>query len=241
MKKYICSAIFLFGSFSSPAEFIFSPNGGVLDFQSGIPFFTTSSQTPGVRYQQIYGSGDFLSHGASQYLITELAFGVSGGDLVTLSNMQINLSTSAKVPDGLSSTFGENVGPDDAVVYSGRLPVDGVGTSFNFHIPLQHPFLYDANAGSLLLDVRNFRTIAFSGTFSLMDGANSSLDRISSAASFNVNSPTAGLFVNTSGLATRFTVTPVAEPSAVLMIALGLVAFVGWRWKLNLRNKSSGS
>src|SRR5947207_2104945 len=109
------------------ADLIFAPNGAI-NYQMAPPFFTDTFATPTLRYQQIYSRSPFLSQGASQYLVTELAFsfsavgivggGVGGNGTITLSNIQIALSSSEKAVGGLSATFAENVGADDTVVYA---------------------------------------------------------------------------------------------------------------------------
>src|SRR5690242_878780 len=75
---------------------------------NNFPFDSTSPQ----RYQQVYASSQFGAGG----LITQLAFRPDGlvghAFSVTISNIQIDLSTTIAAPDGLSSIFASNVGPD---------------------------------------------------------------------------------------------------------------------------------
>jgi hypothetical protein len=80
----------------------------------------------------------------------------------TISNLQINLSTTSVEPDHLNSTFAQNVGTDDTVVFQGSLTVSSrfVGPTngpkeFDIVIPLLTPFLYDPSRGNLLIDFRN--------------------------------------------------------------------------------------
>jgi hypothetical protein len=81
----------------------------------------------------------------------------------TVANIQFNLSTTTRNPDGLSPTFANNVGFDDTVVFSGPLTISSQFTGppngpkdFDIIIPLSTPFLYNPAAGNLLLAVRNF-------------------------------------------------------------------------------------
>ncbi len=81
----------------------------------------------------------------------------------TISNLQINLSTTSIEPDHLNGTFAQNVGPDEVVVFQGSLAVSSrfVGPAngpkeFDIIIPLTTPFLYDPRRGNLLIDFRNF-------------------------------------------------------------------------------------
>jgi hypothetical protein len=80
----------------------------------------------------------------------------------TISNLQINLSTTSVEPDHLNATFAQNVGPDEVVVFQGPLIVSSgfVGPmygpkEFDIIIPLSTPFVYDPGRGNLLVDIRN--------------------------------------------------------------------------------------
>jgi hypothetical protein len=80
----------------------------------------------------------------------------------TIPNLQINLSTTSQEPNYLSSTFAQNVGADEAVVFQGPLTVSSrfVGPTngpkeFDIIIPLTTPFMYDPTRGNLLIDFRN--------------------------------------------------------------------------------------
>src|SRR5690349_9782554 len=88
------------------------------------PFVITGSQAPSVRFQQIYAAGDFQAVVAGPLQITELAFATVSGSVpmdIVIPNVVLHLSTSSKVPDGLSATFADNLGPDDMTVFSGSL------------------------------------------------------------------------------------------------------------------------
>jgi hypothetical protein len=117
------------------------------------------------RSQSVYGAVNFPSD--IGLVITELRFRpdyfYGRAFTATISNIQINLSTTLRNPESLSSTFANNVGTDDTVVFSGSLTVSSqfIGPptgpkEFDIVVPLTTPFLYNPAAGHLLLEVRNF-------------------------------------------------------------------------------------
>src|SRR5213592_3510075 len=71
------------------------------------------------RYQQVYDQSQFLRTPASGF-VTTIRFRIDSSGYSfggTLPNIQINLSTIVKPPDGLSTNFDENIGADDTVVF----------------------------------------------------------------------------------------------------------------------------
>jgi hypothetical protein len=115
------------------------------------------------RSQQIYGASQFPT---GPIVINELRWRPSlvwGTNFsLTLSNVEIHLSTTARSAGGLSTTFASNVGPDDTTVYSGALHLAtgftgpaGGPLDLDVAVPLQIPFLYTPAANNnLLLDIR---------------------------------------------------------------------------------------
>jgi hypothetical protein len=134
-------------------------------FPTPVPFFITHAPNApvgeSIRYQQVIGSVDFEVYGVHQCLITELRFfaGSVWSDSVTVSNVQVNLSTTQSAPGGLNVAFGANVGADDTRVFLGPLTVSRQDSCDGLCIPLNPPFPYNAKAGNLLMDVRNFQSI----------------------------------------------------------------------------------
>src|SRR5881628_1970306 len=117
MKELLCTLTFvcLMCSQRVGAALIYSPDRG--DAQNSIPF--SYGPMASLRYQQIYGAADFAAISAGGGMITSLAFGFAdshtfGGGV---SNVQINLSTTSRAVDGLSTTFAQNIGVDDKIVF----------------------------------------------------------------------------------------------------------------------------
>jgi hypothetical protein len=169
------------------------------------PFDLGGAGLTSLRYQQVYASSQFGAVPPGGAFITALAFRVGAGwgaFAATLPNVQIDLSTTPKVPDGLDTTFANNVGPDDTIVYSGALTLSSVDggspTPFDIIIPLTTPFWYDPPAGDLLLDVRNFGG-GSSQPFDAVFATNDSVSRVWGP----VGSSTGG--TDTVGLVTEFT------------------------------------
>lgn len=89
-----------------------------------------------MRLQQAYGAPQFPGY---PIVIREIRWRPSArygqAFSATISNFQVNLSTTGRTPTGLSSVLANNVGPDDAVVFQGALslssafsgPAGGIG------------------------------------------------------------------------------------------------------------------
>src|ERR1051325_4313452 len=151
----------LFVSFSK-ADTVVAPNNmatGDSAFGSGV------LRASNYREQTVYSATHFPADIA--LLITELRYrpdyATGRAFNTTIANIQINLSTTARNPDGLNSIFANNVGFDDTIVFSGALNISsqflGPPTGpkdFDIRIPLSTPFLYNPAAGNLLVDIRNF-------------------------------------------------------------------------------------
>jgi hypothetical protein len=128
------------------------------DFGNLFPLFSANP----IRYQQVFDAGQFARLNSGGGLINRIAFRGHGPGVPftgTVAQLQVNLSTTSKAPDGLSSTFADNVGADDAQVFSGpfqaAVTFTGDPTNFEVAINFTTPFFYDPTKGNLLLDVRN--------------------------------------------------------------------------------------
>jgi phosphatidylinositol-3-phosphatase len=115
-----------------------------------------------IRYQQVFDAAQFSRLNPGGGLINRIAFRGHGPGTPftgTVAQLQVNLSTTSKTPDGLSSTFAENVGADDTQVFSGpfqtAVTFTGDPTNFEVVINFTTPFYYDPAKGNLLLEVRN--------------------------------------------------------------------------------------
>jgi hypothetical protein len=170
-----------------------------------------------VRYQQVYGSGNF----AGPMTITGLTFfntayhpgSIAGGDYT------VRLSTTGKAVNGLSSTFAENTGADVQTFFTGALGGPIGGPSFTI---AGSAFTYDPALGNLLLDVSKTGS---GDAFSVyLDNQSSAPDgRFSRVYSFS-DGPT-GDTNNNYGLVTRFEnqSAVVPEPSTWALLATGVV------------------
>lgn len=238
-SRHLLALLVLVGTATGArADFIVVPNGNTAVEGSGansFPFATVA--VPTQRYQQVYAASQF---GVSPVVITQIAFRpdavFANPFAYTIANIQINLSTTAAAPDGLSTTFANNVGPNDTVVYSGALAlstadVPGAGNTraFDIVINLQTPFAYDPAAGNLLLDVRRFTAPPLGSAFDATGLAGDAVSRVftNNLIAGGVNSPTG--VADTTGLVTRFTFSTVPEPAAVVVFGLCVAGLAGAR------------
>lgn len=115
-----------------------------------------------IRIQQVYAASHFPN---LPIWIRELHWRAKPGEkasTASLPDFDLRLSTTAKSPNGLSSTFAENVGTDEVVVLKGRVDLEtnangpAAGPNpFDLLIRFRTPFLYDPSKGNLLVDIRN--------------------------------------------------------------------------------------
>ncbi|QDU36976.1 hypothetical protein Mal4_12790 [Maioricimonas rarisocia] len=183
---------------------------------NGFPFNIANFGRNSQRYQQIYDAGDFAAL-SGPVLITELIFrpdiGTGRRFSSTLPDIQINLSTTTFAVDQLSTTFADNVGTDDTIVFDGALSLSSADTGagprdFDIVIVLDTPFLYNPAAGNLLLDVRNYGG-GFTTQFDAHFASSDPTSRTSTNVTGGVNSTTAD-FADSGGLVTKFTYVPAA-------------------------------
>jgi hypothetical protein len=87
---------------------------------NAFPFSPATFSVSSQRYQQVFAASQFAAV-SGPHKITHIRFrpDVSFGAAFssTLPNVQINLSTTSKAPNGLSTTFASNVGADDTVIF----------------------------------------------------------------------------------------------------------------------------
>jgi hypothetical protein len=176
-----------------------------------------------MRYQQVYDAAQF-SQAPTNRVITAIRFRSDspsghpfGG---TLPNIQINLSTTAKSADSLSTNFSDNIGSNDTIVFGpGPLTMQvsfspmGSPQGFNIQIPLATPFLYDPTAGNLLLDAKNhqgYLCLAPGDCPPPLDASVVTNDSVSRIYAESVNADSAPV-VDTYGLITQFEVFPIPQ------------------------------
>src|SRR5437773_1785730 len=113
------------------------------------------------RYQQVYHASQFSAVPPRGAFISAIIFRpdcLKGNGNSTLTNAQLNLSTSLKEPDHLSQVFAENVGTNHATVLGPRtVGIGGTGggcpSGFGFGslLVLDTPFFYNPAQGNLLM------------------------------------------------------------------------------------------
>ncbi len=198
---------------------------------NGFPFWPLGANPPSMRYQQVYAASQFSSLNSAGESITHIAFRADATSPVfaaAVSSLQINLSTTAATPDSLSTTFANNVGANDKIVFgpapflfsSALGPMPGP-KPFDVVVPLTSPFLYKPSAGNLLLDIRSVG----GNTAISLDAQDTTGDSIgrqySSVVNGNLNSLTSNTLRPSLGLVTRFT-TIVPEPIAAQLAVVGI-------------------
>jgi hypothetical protein len=197
---------------------------------NGFPFNLQLFGLQAQHYQQVYSHTQFPSGGP--FLITAMAFRpdsqTGNAFSSTLSNIRIALSTTSASPDGLSTTYANNIGANNTVVFNGALSLSSANTpgpgntrNFDIIVTLQTPFLYDPNAGNLLMDVRNFG----GGLTTQFDAENTAGDSISRVFNLDNNANGTVGIADTFGLVTQFTLAPVPEPGSLAVF--GLVGLAG--------------
>ncbi len=215
---------------------------------NGFPFSISDFALSSQRYQQVYNAAEFSSI-TSPMVITQIAFRPNALGAAafssTLPSIQIDMSTTSAAADTMNATFGSNVGANDTVVFpQGPLSLSSAFTGpaagpkdFDIVINFTTPFLYNPSAGNLLLDVRNFgggSTTQFDAQNLNGDGSSRDYSDIDS----NVGGASGTL--TSFALVTRFTFTPVPEPSAGILLMVGgflLAAFrersrlMAFRWR----------
>ena len=196
------------------------------------------------RYQQAYNASIFAGL-SGPVTIEGISFRpdttYGAAFATTLSDIQINLSTTSRSLAELTGVFADNIGSDDTtVVDRGALsltssftgPTDGP-KAFDIYIALDNPFVYDPSTGNLLLDVRNYEGQVDPDVFPVFDADYSSeLWRgwTTNPDVDGVGNAEATLYGRGFGLVTQFTYTPGADtgavtipaPGAFLLTAIGL-------------------
>jgi phosphatidylinositol-3-phosphatase len=181
------------------------PNEWSSAFGDAGNLFPLFSPSP-MRYQQIFDAAQFSRLNNGGGLINRVAFRGHGPGIPftgSVPQLQVNLSTTSKTHDGLSSTFADNVGPDDTQVFSGpfqtAVTFTGDPTNFEVVINFTTPFFYDPNKGNLLLDIRNLQgAVEVPPNDQELDGTSTAGDSVSRV--YNLGSATATTAGQTGGV-----------------------------------------
>jgi hypothetical protein len=202
------------------------------------------------RFQQVFDASAFAeiaNAGGGWIRAVSFRIDASTGHDVSgvISNVQLNLSTTFRNHDSLSENFAENVGNDDMIVLGpSQIQVSSLGgggfTGFSFSFLFETPYFYNPAGGNLLVDFRIYSGLGYGITFppfpppppppsAILDAFNIVGDSVSSVYAHGAVMPTVGV-PSSLGLATAFSITPVPEPSSVLLYSLGLgVLLATWK------------
>jgi hypothetical protein len=116
-----------------------------------------------LRYMLIYDASQFKALSGPSYL-TQFVFRHDAADdslgpRTTI--FRLYASTSKRPVAGMSTTFRENIGTNNTLVFDGtttlvteNLPGPGNTRQFDIITPFSTPFLYDPSAGNLVLDLQ---------------------------------------------------------------------------------------
>ena len=171
------------------------------------PFDLKAQGWTSIRYQQVYAAGEIGRSG----VIDRIAFrpDVTWGQAFSTFGISadIRLAHTGRAPDGLSTTFADNVGADETLVLdtadlslaSGK--VNCSPCDFDIVIDIDDVFDYNGT-DNLLLDVR-IRNQPETTFFDVQSTSGDSASRAYSTASSNGVYQTSGI-VNTTGLVTQF-------------------------------------
>ncbi len=207
------------------AAVVVVPN--TLATNDGNSFNTSPSSSASVREQQIYDASQFGALSRPS-LLTQFAWrpdtipGPSGPRSFTL---QIHAATTTRSVAGLSTTFADNLGANNTLVFdgtvnatTGNLPGPGNTRQFDYVFTLTTPFLYDPAAGNLVLDLQfeangsAIRIDLVSGDPTVREVANGFSSTGTSGSSLPFAKPT------------QFTFVP--EPATGALLGLGAAGFL---------------
>jgi hypothetical protein len=196
------------------------------------------------RYQQAYSASEFV---ASPISISEIAFrtDVPAGDTwLNEMSFTVHLSTSANPVGSLSTTFADNIGADDTLVFtasvqlfSGANAGGPAPNAFDLILTLDTPFTYDPTGGDLLMEVLldTQTNLLPPAGFSYLDAVESTtglfdvgLQRVWNSGG-DVNAADGSTDLHGYGLVTRFTYDVVPEPGTGLLLMAGLLGLAAHR------------
>jgi hypothetical protein len=123
----------------------------------------TSQSGGAIRAMQIFDASQFGALSGPSFL-TQVALRpdtIPGPSGPQTSTLRIYVSTTSRSVAGMSTTFSQNIGTNNTLVFdgtvnvtTGNLPGPGNTRQFDYVLPLTTPFLYDPAAGNLVLDIQ---------------------------------------------------------------------------------------
>jgi hypothetical protein len=186
------------------------------------------------RAQMLLGAGQFASVGGP-ILIDQLSLRAvpgTGPNDFSMTLLNLYLSTSPKFPNTsgplMSTTFADNVGPDNTLVFSGLVTAASPGCPqiqpvcpFDININFTTPFLYNPTQGRLLLDLK---VTGYSGVDGVGDAVSFSGPNGGSVASVfgGLNDTTGGFDFSGDIVQLRYTAVP--EPVSGALALTGAAA-----------------
>ena len=210
----------------------------VFPFQTPYPDFPEPGAGDRFRQQELTPASVFESLGPGPFSITGIAWrpdtSVNGPVSAEWEIVALNLSTTTRDADSMSTTFADNYGADGfEEVFSGtvQLQTDGIRQDaemphkFDYVFEFDRPYTYDPDQGNLLVEMIAAADFPANNDWIWTDGAEGEgvfavfglADSPEAFASFPLI------------IVTEFSVVP--EPSTSFSAALGLVGLLAWRRK----------
>jgi hypothetical protein len=226
------AAAFLLFAHHGAAQSTFVVPGGLANTEGNSSMSDVFTTTSSFRMQQVFDASQFAFLGSGTGRIDSIAFrldgAATGNPMYPNGITQITLSTTSKTTDSLSPVFADNVGADQVIVFSGSSAFGGIYQLSQSPQPFFNifnasaPFRYSPTMGNLLLDILvGGQIVIGSGGLDAQSVAGDFTSRVFATSALNTSGT-----LDTSGLVTRFGITPVPEPAPILLTALGVAVFL---------------